>query len=171
MTAPHRAPSGPDRMAVRTDLIASMRSEAARSDSQVGIILAGATAAVGFVVTATSPHGLSWPVAVFWWAGVVLAVAGMAALGWSLCPTIPAGWSAPGGVFHCWHVLAAAAAGTLTEALDRTPGALAAADRQVSSLARVVDAKFRWNRTGLRLLGLALLALAIAGISGTAAGS
>ncbi|WP_161983037.1 Pycsar system effector family protein [Candidatus Frankia alpina] len=152
-------------MTVRTDLIASMRSEAARSDSQVGIILAGAMAALGFVVTSHSPVGLPVAVAVFWWAGMAAGVAGVISLGWSLCPSIPRP-APPAAVFHCWHVLAADDAGTLEAALDRTPVAVAAADRQVAGLAAVVAAKWSRNRWGLRLLGLALVLLAVAGLIG-----
>ncbi|KDA44971.1 hypothetical protein [Frankia sp. BMG5.23] len=166
----HQAPhtTAATRMHTRTDLIASMRAEAARCDSQVGIILAGATAGVGFVVTSWPPAGLPPPVAALWWAGVGAAVAGIAVLGRALCPAIPRRSAPPAGAYHCWHVRAAAEAGVLGAVLDRTPTALDAADRQVTAIADVVVSKWAWNRTGLRLLGTALVLLAAAGVVGQA---
>ncbi len=154
------------RMQTRTDLIASQRSEAARSDSQVGIILAGTVAAVGFIATAWTPRTLPTAAAALWWIGMTAAVTGIAALGVSLCPSIPTATGEPAGAWHCWHVRRAAATGTLTAVLDRTPTAIAAADDQVAGLATVVAAKWRWNRAGLRLLGLALAVLTVTGIAG-----
>ncbi|MBX6389796.1 MAG: hypothetical protein IRZ08_12510 [Frankia sp.] len=158
-----------ERMAIRASLVASMRSEAARADSQVGIVLAGATAGLALVVTAWSPASLPVAVAVFWWAGVSAAVAGVAALGVALCPSIPRQRTTPPAVWHAWHAVDAAAAHRLTGALDATPGDLAAADRQVAELARVVAGKFARVRLGLGLLGVALVVLAVAGVVGQVA--
>ncbi|KJE20347.1 hypothetical protein FF36_05321 [Frankia torreyi] len=154
------------RMRTRTDLITSMRAEAARSDGQVGIVMAGATAAAGFLVTSWSPGSLPVTVAVLWWIGMAATGAGIAALGGSLCPSIPRETGVPAAAFHCWHAVRAARAGVLTAVLDRTPVDIDAADRQTEGLAAVVAIKWARNRTGLRLLGVALVAFAAAGITG-----
>ncbi len=167
MTDPTPPPVA-DRIRVRTDLIASMRAEAARSDGQVGIVLAGAVAAVGFIVTTWPPTHLPAVVAGLWWAGMSTAGGGITALGLSLFPAIPRRRpvAPPAAVFHCWDVLAAADAGVLGDALDRTPTAVAAADRQTHALAGILAAKWLGNRTGLALLGTAMVLLAATGITG-----
>ncbi|MCK9898370.1 hypothetical protein [Frankia sp. AgB32] len=169
MTDPTPPPVA-DRIRVRTDLIASMRAEAARSDGQVGIVLAGAIAAAGFIATTWPPTHLPTVVAVLWWVGMGTAAGGITALGLSLFPAVPPRRpvAPPAAVFHCWDVLAAADAGVLGDALDRTPTAVAAADRQTHTLAAILAAKWHGNRIGLALLGTAMILLAATGITGLA---
>lgn len=155
-----------ERMRTRADLIASMRGEAARSDGQVGIVLAGAAAGLGFVVSTGQPAGAL--ALVLWWAGLAAGIGGVLLLGTSLCPAIPRRLAVPAAAWHAWHVRAADQAGLLTDVLDNTPRALAAADRQTAALAGIVTAKWQRNRDGLRLLGVALVLLAAAGIAVTA---
>ena len=127
-------------------------------------------AVLALVVTGWNPATLPVAVAVLWWTGMVAGVAGVAALGAALRPSIPRRQpSAPPAIWHPWYVLDAEAAGGLTAALDATPDDLAAAGRQVAALARLVAGKFRWCRRGLWLLGLALVALALAGLVGQVA--
>ncbi len=158
------------RMRTRINLVASLRAEAARSDSQVGITLAGAVAAVGFLATTWPPDRLPTAAAVLWWLGMAAAATGIAALGRSLRPSIPRDGGVPVAAWHCWDVTRAARAGELTAVLDRTDSDIDAADRQTEHLAVAVEAKWAWNRRGLHALGVALAVFAVTGIAGQVAG-